>query len=317
MTTEVNVDNFVAAETHRMFTDIQRDAGEINTFHHNREPAPIENQLVIRLNRDTLYSYAIADLAEPAWLTLPEAGERYRSVMVVSEDHLINVVLHDAGRHRLTQEECGSRYVLVAIRTLVDPSNPDDIAEVGRLQDATVLEPGSSEAFSSPEYDKTTFDTTREALLRLAPGLPDYRRAFGRREDVDPVHHLIGSAAAWGGLPASEAFYLGVDPGMPPGEYEMTFKDVPVDAFWSVSVYNAEGFFEANPENLYSVNSITGAKNADGSVTVRFTADGAAPGANRIVTPQGWNCLIRLYRPRAAILDGVWAPPPLTAVEQN
>ncbi len=301
-----------------MFSGIQRDAGGVNVFRHNREPAPIDAQTVIRMNRDTLYSYAIADLSNPVWLTLPDAGQRYRSVMVVNEDHFINVILHDAGRHLLTQDECGSRYVLLAVRTLVDPADPEDIAEVGRLQDQTILEASVSEPFVSPEYEN--FDRLREALLVLAAGLPDYRRAFGRREDVDPVHHLIGSAAAWGGLPATEAFYVGVDPGMPPGEYEMTFKDVPVEAFWSVSVYNAEGFFEANEENLYSVNSITGAKDDDGSVTVRFTADGAAPGANRIVTPQGWNCLIRLYRPRAEILDGTWSPPPLmplTAIEPS
>lgn len=89
---------------------------------------------------------------------------------------------------------------------------------------------------------------------------------------MDPVHHLIGTAAGWGGL---------------------TFKDVPVEAFWSVSVYNAAGFFEPNPKHLYSVNSITGVPNPDGSITVLFTAAaGDSAGPNCIVTPQGWNYLI-------------------------
>ena len=204
MTVPVNVDNFVVAETHRMLAAIQDDVGGVNVFRHNREPAPIDAQTVIRMNRDTLYSYAIADLAEPVWLTLPEAGQRYRSVMVVNEHHFINVILHEAGRHRLTQQECGSRYVLLAVRTLVDPGDPDDIAEVGRLQDQTLLESGAAQPFVAPDYEN--FDAIREALLTLAAGLPDFRHAFGRREDVAPVRHLIGTAAAWGGLPASEAF---------------------------------------------------------------------------------------------------------------
>ena len=66
---------------------------------------------------------------------------------------------------------------------------------------------------------------------------------FGARGDVDPVRHLIGCAAGWGGLPTSEATYIGVDPKVPVGDYELVFMDVPVDAFWSVSVYNARGFF--------------------------------------------------------------------------
>ena len=62
----VNADNFVRAETHRMFAAIQRDAGRIGVFKHNRQPASIDEQTVIRLNRDTLYSFAILDLTKPA-----------------------------------------------------------------------------------------------------------------------------------------------------------------------------------------------------------------------------------------------------------
>ncbi|CAA0134739.1 Uncharacterised protein [Mycolicibacterium vanbaalenii] len=95
----------------------------------------------------------------------------------------------------------------------------------------------------------------------------------------------------------------------------MVFTDVPVDAFWSVSVYNARGFFEPNAANLYTVNSVTGVRDADGSVTVCFvpSAEGEVP-PNAIVTPDGWNYLIRLYRPRAEILDGRWTPPVPTPV---
>ncbi|WP_370329040.1 DUF1214 domain-containing protein [Mycolicibacterium hippocampi] len=311
----VNADNFVRAETHRMFGDIQRDAGGVGRFRHKRVPAPIDEQTVIRLNRDTLYSFAIVDLAKPAWLSLPECGGRYMSAMVVNENHFINVILHSPVRHQLTRECCGSRYALVAVRTLVDPRDPSDVAAVGALQDRISLESSSSEAFTGPEYDTVTLDKTRAALLSLASGLTGFERAFGRSEDVDPIRHLIGTAAGWGGLPTSEAAYVGVDPGVAPGDYELTFKDVPVDAFWSVSVYNADGFFEPNPHGLYSVNSVTGAPNEDGSITVYFSAgSGAADMPNCIITPPGWNYLIRLYRPRAEFFSGAWTAPSLRPI---
>ena len=41
------------------------------------------------------------------------------------------------------------------------------------------------------------------------------------------------------------------------GEYRLTVRDVPVDGFWSISVYNADGFFEPNERGAYSVNNIT------------------------------------------------------------
>ena len=57
------VDNFVRAETDRMFAALQADAGGVNVFGHNREPTSIEGQTVIRMNRDTLYSFAIGDIS--------------------------------------------------------------------------------------------------------------------------------------------------------------------------------------------------------------------------------------------------------------
>src|SRR5687768_11732706 len=117
MATIVNVDNFALAETHRMMHDLQANAGGVNRLVHNREPAAIDNQTVIRMNRDTLYSYAVVDLSAGATLTLPEHGERYLSAMVVNENHYINTVFHDAGTYELTPDQFGSRYVVVAIRT--------------------------------------------------------------------------------------------------------------------------------------------------------------------------------------------------------
>ena len=74
---------------------------------------------------------------------------------------------------------------------------------------------------------------------------------------MDPVRHLIGCAAGWGGLPTSEATYIGVDPNVPPGDYELVFNDVPVDAFWSVSVYHEARILEPNEKNLYTLDGVT------------------------------------------------------------
>lgn len=315
MVIRVNVDNFVRAETHRMFADNQAAAGGVGIFLHNRTPADIDAQTVIRLNRDTLYSFAVVDLAEPVTLTLPDAAGRYLSAMIVNEDHYVNGVLHEAGEHLLTSAEYGSRYVFVGVRTLVDPNDPDDVAAVAAVQDALAIAGGTQQPFVMPDYDPATLDATRTALLQLAAGLSGFDRTFGRREDVDPVRHLIGCAAGWGGLPTTEAYYVGADPQVPAGDYALVLRDVPVDAFWSVSVYNRQGFFEPNPQGRYSVNSVTGVRDDDGAVTIRFVAptDGELP-PNTIVTPEGWNYLIRLYRPRPQILDGSWSPPELTAV---
>ena len=156
----VNVDNFVRAETDRMFAALSQRAGGTNRWDHSRQPVAIEDQTVIRSNRDTLYSIAIVDISNGATVTIPDAA----------------------------------------------------------------------------------------------------------------------TAAGWGGLPDHEAFYVNVDPQLPVGDYELTVRDVPVDAFWSVSIYNADGYFEPNDRNAYSLNSITAVPNDDGSVTIHFgTCDDDRP----------------------------------------
>jgi hypothetical protein len=311
-TIPVNVDNFARAETHRMFGDLLRAAGGVSQWSHNRVPTPVEQQTVIRMNRDTLYSWAIVDLSEGATVTIPDPGDRYLSVMVVNEDHYVNAVLHEPGEHRLAAEDFDTRYVALAARTLVDPRDPGDLDAVAALQDGLGVVSAAGIPPSFPEYDPASLDATRSALLELARGLTHFDHAFGRREEVNPVRHLIATAAGWGGLPESEARYAGVEPGLPVGEYRLVVKDVPVDGFWSISVYNAGGFFEPNDLDAYSVNDITAERGEDGSVTVNFGGCGEGR-PNCLPIVEGWNYIVRMYRPRPEILDGSWQFPSIEA----
>ncbi|MDN4481234.1 DUF1254 domain-containing protein [Demequina muriae] len=307
----VNADNFAVAETHRMMRDLQDDAGGVNRLLHSREPAAVEKQTVIRLNRDTLYSFAVVDISAGATLTIPEHSDRYLSAMVVNEQHYIDAIFHDAGEHRLSVDQFGTPHVVVAVRTLVDPTDATDLAAVATLQDQIHVDAASAKPFDMPDYDSSALDETREALLSLARNLTGFDGMFGAKDQVDPVRHLIGTAAGWGGLPSTEARYVGVDPRLPVGHYELTVGDVPVDGFWSVSVYNAAGFFEPNERGAYTVNNVTGERNADGTITIRF-GDYPDEVPNALPITDGWNYLVRLYRPRAEIIHGSWAFPTLS-----
>ncbi len=161
-----------------------------------------------------------------------------------------------------------------------------------------------------PNWDPASQKKVRDALTVLGTTLPDLRRAFGSREQVDPVRHLIATGTAWGGNPDKDAIYLNFTPAKNDGKtvYRLNVKDVPVDGFWSISVYNAEGFFQRNSLNAYTLNNITAKKSDDGSFAVQFGGcDGKIP--NCLPITPGWNYLVRLYRPRAEILSGEWKFP--------
>jgi hypothetical protein len=85
----------------------------VGKFDHRREPATIDNQTVIRLNRDALYSAAVFDLdAGPITMTLPDAGKRFMSMQAINEDHYMPAVFSGPGSYTLTREQTGTRYVL-------------------------------------------------------------------------------------------------------------------------------------------------------------------------------------------------------------
>ena len=108
----VTVDNFTRAESDLYFHSIAVKETAFGKFFHNREPAPIDNQNIIRLNRDTLYSGAVFDLdAGPVTVTLPDAGKRFMSMQVIDEDEYTHGVFYGAGSHTLTRQGIGTRYV--------------------------------------------------------------------------------------------------------------------------------------------------------------------------------------------------------------
>ncbi|MDB5341866.1 MAG: uncharacterized protein JWP89_243 [Schlesneria sp.] len=312
----VTADNFIRAESDLYFSNIVKDHG-FAKFTHNRELTPIDKQLVIRQNRDTLYSAAVFDLDEgPVTITLPDAGKRFMSLQVITEDHFTPAVIYQPGSHTFNRDKIGTRYVVMAIRTLVNPADPKDLDQVHALQDAIKAEQKSAGKFEVPQWDPISQKKVRDALSVLGSTIPDSKHMFGTKDQVTPVRHLIGSAIAWGGNPETEAVYLNVTPTLNDGktEYTLTVKDVPVDGFWSINVYDAKGYFQANPQNAYSLNNITATKGADGSYTIRFGGcDGKTP--NCLPITPGWNYIVRLYRPRAEIQTGKWTFPQATPLK--
>ena len=93
----------------------------------------------------------------------------------------------------------------------------------------------------------------------------------------------------------------------------------PADAFWSVTLYDAEGFQVANPINRFNLSSWMPLKyNGDGSLDLYLqkVSPGADKEANWLPAPNGeFNLLMRLYAPRSEALTGKWTPPSVTRVQ--
>jgi hypothetical protein len=229
--------------------------GGFGKFAHNRSPTEIDKQTVIRMNQDTLYSWAVFDLdAGPVTIALPDAGMRFMSMQVIDEDHYTPMVVYKPGPVTLTKESIGTRYVIAVVRTLIDPNDANDLDQVHVLQDDIKVSQASPGKFEVPNWDEAGQKKIRDALLVLASAAGAFKKAFGTKAEVDPIKHLLGTAAGWGGNPDKDATYLSVTPAGNDGAvvYKVHVKDVPVDAFWSISLYNGEGFFQKNDLNAYT-----------------------------------------------------------------
>ena len=175
------------------------------------------------------------------------------------------------------------------------------------------------------------------ALLPLLTTLTQYASAVQNRGWATPdsaignygTDYLLRAGVTQAGLLANtpdEAVYSAglLDSNLLPlgafgiGTYTMHFapgQEPPVGAFWSVTVYDANGKLVANPDNRYSVSSSRPdelVRRADGSIDIVFSpGDPGDPGANWLEVPRfgGFNAYLRTYVPGQAVLDGSWRPP--------
>jgi hypothetical protein len=117
--------------------------------------------------------------------------------------------------------------------------------------------------------------------------------------------------------PVQDALYISGEPEANDGRrvHRLTVRDVPVDGFWSISVYNKGGFFEPNPQGAYSLNNLTARRAPDGGYTIQFGGCGPEV-VNCLPTPPGWNYTVRLYRPRGELLDGSWRFPDAQPIDR-
>lgn len=309
----VTVENFVRAETDLYFASYVAQ-GALGRFFHLRDVTPLDQQAIVRMNRDTLYSLAILDLdAGTVTVELPDTGGRFMSMLLIDHDHYNPAVFYAPGRHRFTRAEIGTRYLALAVRTFLNPNDPEDVTAARAAQDGLRIEqPGGPGVWEAPQWDKTSQEALRGALSALFPFV-EFKNGFGARGQVHPVAHLVAAAAGWGGNPPHAAIYLPILPPEPGRVWRMRLTDVPVDGFWSITIYDERGFMVANPRNAVSLNNVTSQRGADGSVTVQFGGcTDATP--NCLPVPSPWNAVLRLYRPRAEIIEGRRNMPALEAV---
>jgi hypothetical protein len=305
---KVMLETYIRAETDRQFGEIVQIAGGINRFCHFRSPTPLDKQNVVRMNRDTLYSMGVVDTSKGATITVPQLPkDRYASVYLVDNDHYCPAVIYISGTHELPKD---TKYLALGIRIQVfNPKDSGEIALVNQLQDQFVIKANSADPLPdfkwNPESLKTLTVKYEEEFKTFTKYPSDWQ---GPRGKVNEQTRYLAAAGAWGLFPEWDATYLNYSGGRDPKVCQKATYLVPENkAFWSITIYGNDGFMKS--ENCI-VNSSNVKLNADGTFTVYFGSQelcGDVP--NRLDISEGWNFLMRVYRPGESVLDGSYKLP--------
>jgi hypothetical protein len=297
--------NYIRAETDRNFQNIaQLSAGKVNQLFHFRAPTPLDKQTVVRMNKDTLYSAGVIDTAGGATITLPPVPPgRYMSVLIIDNDHYAPMVIYTPGTHALPT---ATKYVVAAVRTqLFNPDDPAEVALVNKLQDQVVIKAASADPLPPMKWDAESLKALTMKYEKDSAKYPSWKGMMGPRGKVDEKTRHIAAAAAWGLLPEWDATYLNYSGAHDPKVCHKATYPVPDNkAFWSITVYGSDGYMKSDNS---IVNSSNAKLNSDGSFSVYYGSKAACGDVpNRLDVAEGWNFLMRVYRPGTSVVDGTY-----------
>jgi len=163
---DVNVANFVRAESDVAIKKIYDIVG-LSAWFHNRVPTPLDDQKVIRMNRDTLYSAVVLDLSELATIIMPEIGGRYQIILTALSEKLDLGIAPAINDLRETVQSVRER--VVGIQNAVQAINALPFVSVGeRVSDGDRLQRLSEGIVTLTEGVEETRNGVREAKQEIA-----------------------------------------------------------------------------------------------------------------------------------------------------
>lgn len=275
----VTPESYPIYETARQLLRAQTGAG-VNVLLHRRTLTKTENQSVVRMNRDTYYSVAVIDVSGGASITLPDLPEgKYISMQPVSEDHRTQPMSYGGGTYELATHYGKHMFVIIRLDATFSQE------QAAFYQDQIRVNAVNASAFVSEPVNRESFDKSENTLKARLPALVGrYGASMGRSMFTSPMDETRGdfvreiyevsAAAGWGGAQWQDNIYE-ISGEMSANKcHQATFQDPKNAAFWSITVYDKNGFMF---NDLANVSSNTAQANADGTFTVSIGCGASAP----------------------------------------
>ena len=305
----VTNNNFIHADSIRAYLkELGKTKGKVNVIRPMRVFANTDNQDVIRMNSDTLYTRIILDVKGGATVTT-KPYDGFQNIMVLDPNHSEIKTLMGAGTVKVDESmltEGHHAYIIIRTGMLRDLSEKEMFAAAHKAQDNISITYNSSKPYvPAVNFDFATLDKIKYKILADFAKHPQkdvIKNGFGTVKTRDPEAAKVVIAIGWGGLSGTNAVYSSFTAS---GEkYSYTFKKPNLHydkkGFFSFTVYNENGYIATMN---YALNSDDMVANRDGSYTINFIASGEpTDGLNNVITtPRGklWTGILRCYYPKS------------------
>ncbi|GAB2512219.1 DUF1214 domain-containing protein [Microbulbifer agarilyticus] len=308
----VTEETFIRAEVDARILRFQ-DAGGLNQGLVYSVPTPLDNQAVPRMNRDTLYAGIPIDTKDGFRIEIPESpANRYFSVYLLDNDHYTIDILRKPGTYEFGAQD--TRYIVAIPRVQIFDATDEADIETAREILANVKVDSGSKVPKKANWDwdemlrlRSLYDRKLSKYSQYPPSFQDTRKS-GK---TDPEEHRIAVASSWGLFPDYETVYIADRAsGATDHCYRATYQVPENQAFWSITMYNGEGYMFSENAALNDSNT---KMNDDGTFTAYYGSKavcGDVP--NRLDTAEGWNILMRVYRPGKSVRAGDYILPEIT-----
>ncbi len=309
-------ENFIHADSARAYLKEIELGGKVNTIRPIRVMANTDNQDIIRMNSDTLYTKMVLDVKGGATVTTKEYPG-YQNILVLDPNHSEIKTLTGYGTVKIDETmltEGHHAYVIVRTGLIKDIAKKEAYDKAHKAQDKISITYKSSEPFvPAVKYDFATLDKVKYKIFKdfaLHPKKDTVKNGFGTMKDRDPESARTVVAVGWGGLSGTNAVYSaftgsGIRQSMTIDKPNLHYDK---GGFFSMTIYNIHGYIATMQ---YAVNSDDMVENKDGTITINFIASGESTEGldNVVITPREkqWSGVMRAYYPKSKDETFVWA----------
>lgn len=312
---------------------------KLNTWVIGAEPSLVKagEDRIVRMNNDTFYKLAIVHLSDGPVTLTAEVPDKSRFVSFqLMDDRNVNYanLMYPNGTYtlfhgeQLTEPEgtpisvpSETSWVIVRVE-IKDTQDAADLAAAKAVFNTVGISGPIPSTFPAVSvlgnFDEAVVEEGNRRMDEAAIEIPYRLMVVGPGKepgiDVPYLNHSAGTKGGWGGPSTEHSAYEGifVDGNGDPlvganGTYSVTTEEPPVDAFWSVTVYDTDrgGFLHPNKDDRYHINNTTAVKNEDGTVTFLFKQSCDGDDTNCLEVPAGhFDLSIRYYLPDESIQSG-------------